>query len=163
MLIIERIFPDRPYNAAQIIRLIDQLAEDRNAPRQPITPADVHEIISNPNYHLYVASDGSSYVGMVSLIFQRDFGRWISGIYNLFVLKDYRNQGVADMILKAVHVAMKTFANREGYGIHTYFTTQSPYILSTRFQQEFQCVLVAQAVGPTGTNLCKMITRPQDS
>lgn len=162
MITIERITAERPFDTQQINALVQRLAEDRNAVRKVMSDQDIFALVSNPNYHLLVARDGERYVGLTSVIFEPDLGRWLCNMYNLVVAKGYRNQGVGDLLREAVRATLKKFSKDEQTVIHAYFTTVSPYIKDSAVQAQHGCVLIAEAVGPMGTNLCKVIIRPED-
>ena len=163
MIDIKRLLPWEEFDTSQINQLVARLAEDRGAARKTMTVQDIAQLLSNPNYYLLVAVEDGRYLGLVSIIFNADLGgRWLCNMYNMVVAKDIRNTGIGDLLREGVYREVREFARRERTTIHGYFTTQSPYILDTKVQERHKCILVAQAVGPMGTNLCKAIMTPDD-
>ncbi len=95
-------------------RLLSQLFD---ASRQ-ITKFDLQEALQNPKFYLLIAQDSSqeypeNIVGMGSIFFQRNVGRWIAEVHDVVVDENYRRRGIATKIMVELMDIVKNFAEQK--------------------------------------------------
>lgn len=142
-----------------INRLLSQLTPSKSA---SITKPELHEALRNPNFYLLVARDLSqkypeNFVGMGSIFFQRNLGRWIAEIHDIVVDENYRNHGIGmKIVMELVNVA-QDFARKKKNKIKLYLTSRPSRTEANNLYLKLGFVMVAQATGEWGTNLYKMV------
>ncbi len=146
-----------------INRLLPQLtSSDKNL---SITKSELQEALRNPNFYLLIAKDLSqkypkNFVGMGSIFFQRNLGRWTSEIHDIVVDKNFRKHGVGTkIVIELVNIA-KDFARQKKSKIKLYLTSRPSRVEANKLYLKIGFVKVAQATGEWGTNLYKMMIYP---
>lgn len=127
-----------------------------------ITKSELQEALRNPNFYLLIAKDLSqkypkNFVGMGSIFFQRNLGRWIAEIHDIVVDENYRKRGVGTKIVVELVNITKAFAGQKKSKIKLYLTSRPSRVESNKLYLRVGFVQVAQATGEWGTNLYKMI------
>lgn len=145
-----------------INRLLLQLTPSKNT---SITKSELKEVLRNPNFYLLIAEDLSqkypeNFVGMGSIFFQRNLGRWIAEIHDIVVDENYRKRGVGTkIVIELINIA-KTFARQKKSKIKLYLTSRPSRAEANKLYLRVGFVMVAQAAGEWGTNLYKMMIFP---
>lgn len=126
-----------------------------------ITKSELQEVLRNPNFYLLIAKDSSqkypkNFVGMGSILFQRNLGRWIAEIHDVVVDENYRKRGVGTKIVVELVNIAKAFARQKKNKIELYLTSRPSRVESNKLYLRVGFVQVAQATGERGTNLYKM-------
>jgi len=143
-------------------RLLPQLTPSKNT---SITQSDLQEALRNPNFYLLIAKDLSqkypnNFVGMGSIFFQRNLGRWIAEIHDIVVDENYRNRGAGKKIVMELVNVAQDFARKKKNKIKLYLTSRPSRTEANNLYLKLGFVMVAQATGEWGTNLYKMMIYP---
>ncbi len=143
-----------------INRLLPQLTPSNK--KYIITKSELQEALRNPNFYLLIAEDSSqkypkNFVGMGSIFFQRNLGRWIAEIHDIVVDENYRKRGVGTKIVVELVNVAKVFVRQKKNKVKLYLTSRPSRVEANKLYLRIGFVQVAQAAGKWGTNLYKMI------
>ena len=162
MLIIRLLEKHEPC-VAGINRLLPQLSASGNV--ELLTEEALKECFKNVNFNIFIAEDcGKTYpytfVGMATIFFQRNLGRWIAEIHDVVVDKNYRQRGIGKELVKKLIEHTRSFAKEHDVKLKLYLTSRPSREVANQLYVGLQFTLVAQAQGVWGTNLYKMILAP---
>ncbi|QQG44959.1 MAG: GNAT family N-acetyltransferase [Candidatus Sungiibacteriota bacterium] len=173
MVEIKRIGPaDARRALATINRLLPQLSPSGKA--VPLTIEELNECLGNQNFYLFVARETSGggeqlLLGMGSIFFQRNLGRWIAEIHDIVVDKDHRGQGIGEIIVRHLIENARGFAREHRLPVKLYYdhlflglTSRPSRVEANKLYLKLGFVQVAEAKGEWGTNLYKMMIRPEE-
>jgi len=166
MIEIKRIKKESASRALRSINgLLPQLSPSGKA--APLTLKELDECLDNKNFYLFAATDSikigeESIVGVGSIFFQRNLGRWIAEIHDIVVATDQRGHGLGEKMVKRLIGQAKSFARSKGKPIKLYLTSRPSRVAANQLYVKLNFVQVAEAKGEWGTNLYKMVIRPEN-
>ena len=131
----------------------------------PLTIEELKGCLDNKNFYLFAAEDTSgnsaqSILGMGSIFFQKNLGRWIAEIHDIIVDKSQRGQGLGEKIVRRLIEEAKKFASSKGKHIKLYLTSRPSRAAANQLYLKLGFRVVAKATGEWGTNLYKMVITP---
>lgn len=153
---------DALHSLAAINRLLAQLSPSSGG---AITMEELVECLSNPNFYLFVAEESGRdrtqfFLGMGSIFFQRNLGRWIAEIHDVVVDSEYRGRGLGEQLVLRLIGEAKIFAGAHRKPIELYLTSRPSRVAANKLYLKLGFTLVADATGQWGTNLYKMMITP---
>ena len=131
----------------------------------PLTLEGLEECLGNKNFYLFVAGDDSGndaqrLLGMGSIFFQKNLGRWIAEIHDIVVDGKERGRGLGEQIVTELIREANVFATAKKVPIKLYLTSRPTRAAANKLYLKLGFKLVAEASGEWGTNLYKMMLAP---
>lgn len=140
--------------------LLAQLSENS----QSIVLEDLNQALENPHFVVYLATDKVQdrhrIVGMALIFFQWRPSGWLAEIHDVVVDKDYRGQGLGNMLTERLLEAARFFMAERGQKVTVYLTSKPAREAANQMYQKHGFELVAEARSDKGTNLYKLVIAP---
>lgn len=154
---------DARHALAAINWLLPQLSPSGKA--AILTLDGLRECLQNKNFCLFVAEDMlkghmQSLLGMGSIFFQKNLGRWIAEIHDIVVDNGKRRMGLGEKIVNRLIEEADNFTHLRNKPIKLYLTSRPGRVAANKLYIKLGFVQVAKAKGEWGTNLYKMVIRP---
>lgn len=158
----------RKKDVGKILDPINHLLPQLNpfSPTTPITLSDLCECLSNSNFHILIVeektSEQTAIVGLGTIFFQRNLGRWIAEIHDIVVDAKYRNKGIGEKIVEHLLQKAHLFSQTKNQKIKLYLTSRPERVPANKLYEKLGFVKVAASCGDWGTNLYKKVINPEN-
>lgn len=147
-----------------INNLLVQQSASRTA--ESLSEPELQECLENKNFHVAIAVDTTrrypeDIIGMATIFFQRNPGKWIAEIHDVVVDQNYRGQGIGRNITSALIEKAKDFARLKVKTVSLSLTSRPSRVVANQMYQGMGFEQIANSHGPDGTNLYRMVVNSQ--
>lgn len=128
---------------------------------KPLNGAELRECFENKNFHVAVAVDDEKtgperVVGIATVFFQKNLGKWIAEIHDVVVDAEYRGRGIGRALTVLLIEKAKEVARHKQKTILLSLTSRPSRKEANQMYQSMGFEQIAVANGASGTNLYRM-------